>query len=162
MQEISLHLLINLIKMTKRKILTYSSIFALALFFSLSVNNASAFWGGKQISVTERAEMQKTMFAEQASLLGISVDEVKNAWANGQNIWELAKAKGISEDALKTKMEAMRKAKMTEELNALVSSGVITQAQADARIKFLETAKTKVEGKGKGKGRGMMMPMFHF
>ena len=118
--------------MTKRKILTYGSIFALAVFLSSGVAKADAFWGGN-MSLDERAEMQQKMFTEQANLLGVSVDEVKNAWANGQNIFELAKAKGISEDTLKAKMESLRAERMKSEMQTLVSKGVITQAQADAR-----------------------------
>ena len=146
--------------MTKRKILTYGSIFALAVFLSSGVAKADAFWGGN-MSLDERAEMQQKMFTEQANLLGVSVDEVKNAWANGQNIFELAKAKGISEDTLKAKMESLRAERMKSEMQTLVSKGVITQAQADARIKSMETMKAKI-GEKKGKGGkahgGHMMP----
>lgn len=145
--------------MTKRKILTYGSIFALAIFLSSGVAKADAFWGGN-LSVDERAEMQQKMFTEQANLLGISVDEVKNAWANGQNIFELAKAKGISEDTLKAKMDTLRAEKHKTQLQALVTKGVITQAQADARLKSMETMKEKMgDKKGKGRGMGHMMGM---
>ncbi len=123
--------------MTKRKILTYGSIFALAIFLSSGVAKADAFWGGN-----------------------LSVDEVKNAWANGQNIFELAKAKGISEDTLKAKMETLRSEKHKTQLQALVTKGVITQAQADARLKSMETMKEKMgDKKGKGRGMGHMMGM---
>lgn len=145
--------------MTKRKILTYGSIFALAIFLSSGVAKADAFWGGN-LSVDERAEMQQKMFTEQANLLGVSVDEVKNAWANGQNIFELAKAKGISEDTLKAKMDTLRSEKHKTQLQALVTKGVITQAQADARLKSMETMKEKIgDKKGKGRGMGHMMGM---
>jgi len=142
--------------MTKRKILTYGSIFALAIFLSSGVAKADAFFGGN-LSDDERAQMQQKMFDEQANLLGISVDEVKNAWANGQNIFELAKAKGISEDVLKTKMEKLRSNRMKTGLQALVSKGVITQAQADARLKNMEAMKGKIGKHGKGRGAGHMM-----
>lgn len=144
--------------MTKRKILTYGSIFALALFLSAGLSQASAHFGG--MSAEDRVQMQQDMFARQAELLGISVDEVKDAWATGQNIFELAKAKGISEEDLKAKMQSMREAKMKEELQSLVSAGVITQAQADSRLQHMQSMKNQL-GEKKGRGHGMaghMMP----
>jgi hypothetical protein len=113
--------------------------------------------------------MVQDMFAEQAKILGVSVDEVKTAWAEGKNMWELAKAKGISEDTIKAKMQSLREERMKEELSALVSKGIITQAQADSRLKSIQTMKENMNGKrlgGRGgKGQGMMgwMPgMFNF
>jgi hypothetical protein len=93
--------------------------------------------------------------------LGLSVDEVKNAWANGQNIWELAKAKGLTEEVLKAKMETQRLERITAELKALVDKGVITQAQADARLNHVKTMQSKIgdkfgKGNGNGKARGHM------
>lgn len=145
--------------MTKKKILTYGSILAIALFFGVGVSQTNAFWGGNRISVDERVAMQQTMFDEQAKLLGLTVEEVKNAWANGQNIWELAKSKGITEETLKAKMLALKETKIKEELKALVDKGVITQAQADARLNHMQTMKDRMTekiGKGKGKDRGHM------
>src|SRR3989344_1945514 len=141
--------------MTKKKILTYGSILAFSLVFSLGASQVSAFWGGNRISTEERVTMQTTMFEEQAKLLGLTTDEVKNAWANGQNIWELAKAKGITEEALKAKMQTLHQERITEELKALVDKGVITQAQADARLNHVKTMQDKMGDKfGKGNGNG--------
>lgn len=147
--------------MTKKKILTYGSMLAIALFFGVGVSQTNAFWGGSRISLDERVAMQQTMFDEQAKLLGLTVDEVKSAWANGQNIWELAKSKGITEEDLKAKMLALKETKIQEELKALVAKGVITQAQADARLNHMQTMKDKMtekigKGKGKGKAHGYM------
>ncbi len=154
--------------MTKKKILTYGSILALTLFLGFGVSSADAFFGGKNITSEERATMTQNMFEEQAKLLGVSVDEIKTAWAQGQNMWELAKAKGISEDTIKAKMQTLRKERMTEELKVLVSKGIITQAQADLRIKSMETMSQNMNGKKlggrgeKGRGMGWMPGMFNF
>jgi hypothetical protein len=104
--------------------------------------------------------MQQKMFEEHANLLGISVDEVKNAWASGTNFMDLAKSKGISEETLKAKMKSQAEARMQAELSNLVSKGVITQAQADARLTFMKDKFTKMGDKvekGKGKKVGHMI-----
>ena len=65
----------------------------------------------------------------------------------------LAKEKGISQTDLQTKMKAARDAQMKAELQTLVTKGVITQVQADARYTYM-TTKT---GKGmRGHHGGMM------
>ncbi len=146
--------------MKKKKILTYGSILAFSLVFSLGAYQVNAFWGGNKVSLDERVALQQTMFDEQAKLLGLTTDEVKNAWANGQNIWELAKAKGITEETLKAKMQTLHQERITAELKALVDKGVITQAQADARLKHVETMQGKMlknfDKKGQGEARGHM------
>ncbi len=157
--------------MKKKKVLSYVGLGALALAFYFGFNtNASAFMGlgGKfdsNLSVDERATMQQKMFEEHAALLGISVDEVKNAWAKGISFLELAKSKGISEDALKAKMKTQAETRMKEHLQSLVSKGVITQAQADARLEFMKDKLEKMAekaGKGKGKKIGHMIGFGNF
>ena len=141
----------------------YSSLSALALamFLGAGVPEAKAFFGGNsQMTIDERTSLQKDMFQKQADLLGLSVDEVKNAWAQGQSVWELAKAKGVNEETIKTKMQTMATDKIKAELKALVDKGIITQAQADTRLAFMQKniadkSVSKMMGKkGKGKGYG--------
>ncbi len=120
-----------------------------------SVASASAGW--KNISPEDLAKRQQTMFEHQSTLLGISVNEVKDAWAQGKNIQDLAKEKGISETDLKAKMDAQRKQNQQDRLKSLVSSGVITQAQADQRMKFEENNPNKGRHMMGQKGPGMGM-----
>jgi hypothetical protein len=152
------------LNMKHKKVLSYVGLGALALAFYFGFNTtASAFVRGERglnLSVEERATMQQKMFEEHANLLGISVDEVKNAWASGTNFMDLAKSKGISEETLKAKMKSQAEARMQAELSNLVSKGVITQAQADARLTFMKDKFTKMGDKvekGKGKKVGHMI-----
>ncbi len=115
-------------------------------------------FGGANATPAEQATRQTERFTAEASLLGITVDEVKNYWAQGKGIREIATEKGISEETLRAKMTELRKTQMKTHLATLVSQGVITQAQADTRFASME----KMEGDGKGKfgkrgghGRGM-------
>jgi len=100
------------------------------------------------------AERQQTMFQEQADLLGISIDKIKNYWAEGKNFEEIAEAEGITTEQLQEKMKQAREENMKTQLQTLVNKGIITQEQADARLKVMEerTANGKF-----GRGHGMMM-----
>ncbi len=99
----------------------------------------------------EIAAHQTEMFANQAELLGISVGEVKQAWAEGKGMKELIEEKGIDEEVIKTKMKTQAEARMKEELQTLVSQGVITQAQADTRLSTMQAKAAEMKtGMGKG------------
>jgi hypothetical protein len=155
--------------MKNKKVLSYVGLGALALsfYFGFASPTSAFFMGGEgkgfsKLTVEERATMQATMFDEQAKILGISSAEVKEAWSKGMNFMELAKSKGISEETLKAKMKVQAEVRMKEHLQALVSKGVITQAQADARLTFMKDKLTKMgekAGKGKGKKIGHMIGM---
>jgi hypothetical protein len=139
--------------MNKTKLLKYSlPALALALLIGAGTAEASGMGGfNKNMTPDQIATMHTQMFQEQATLIGATVDEVKTAWANGTSFKELAKQKGITEEALKAKMKAAHQAQMKAHLQALVDKGVITQAQADARIATMQKMADKVKGK-KGKG----------
>lgn len=105
----------------------------------------------------ERVKAQTEIFQRHAEILGITATEAKQYWSEGKNLKEIAALKGISETALQEKMQAYRKQQQKERLQELVSAGVITQAQADARLSVMETKQAQTgEGKaGRGGHRGM-------
>ncbi len=114
-------------------------------------------WGfglGSNATPEEIAQQQTERFQEQASLLGATVDEVKDAWAKGQTLEELANAKGMTDEQLQEKMQAARKAEMQERLQTLVEKGVVTQAQADQHQQVMEERMADGEVRGMGMGRG--------
>lgn len=123
---------------------------ALALSL-LGVGVASANGGMINFSPEDFAKHHQTMFENQATLLGISASELKDSWAQGKKLQDIAKEKGISEADLKAKMDAQRKQNQQDRLKALVTAGVITQAQADQRLKFQESRPQGMHGKGPGK-----------
>ena len=162
MQAISLHITsLNKIRiMNKTKLLKYG-LPALALAFIIGAGTtAEAFGGGfnKNATPEQIATMHTQMFQEQATLIGVTVDEVETAWANGTSFKELAKQKGITEEVLKAKMKANHEAQMKAHLQTLVDKGVITKAQADARIATMQKMADKMKDK-KGKGFGHKMGM---
>ena len=126
----------------------------------LSMQMASAhglFGGFNNLTPEQIATRQQDMFQQEANILGLSVDEVKTAWAEGKTMQELATAKGITSEQLQTKMQAARQAEMKTHLQALVDQGVITQAQADSRLKFMQERIPNGQGKmGRGMHKGGM------
>lgn len=91
-------------------------------------------WMAYGASPDEVAQRQVQVFQEQANLLGLSVDQVKNAWAQGKTLRELASENGISDVQLKQKFTELHRQRMAEHLKVLVEKGVITQQQADQRL----------------------------
>lgn len=89
--------------------------------------------GDPQVTATKWEER----ITQDAGLLGISVDEMKAKWAEGKGLREIAQEKGISDTDLQAKLKAAREAEQKTWLQTLVSQGKITQAQADARLKFM-------------------------
>lgn len=99
------------------------------------------------LSAEDIATHQNSMFEQQADLLGISIEDVKTAWAEGTSFRDLALAHGITDEQLKEKMKTVADARIKAELQALVDKGVITQAQADKRLATITTKMTNMSEK---------------
>jgi len=86
-----------------------------------------------------------------AKTLGMTVEEVHEALAEGQTVAELAKAQDIAwEDIV-----AALRASMSERIQQAMDEGRITQEQADERIEQME--EHLLEGLESGTGFGMRM-----
>ncbi len=94
---------------------------------------------------------QTTMFQDQATLLGISVNDVKSGWAQGKSIVEIAKDHNITSTQLQQKMKDAHTVQLKAQLKTLVDKGIISQAQADQRVASL--SKLNLDGRGH-MGRG--------
>jgi hypothetical protein len=134
-------------KINLKKVVTSSGIMlATGLMF------ASAHMGGMGSEMDNLKLTAK--FEQHAKILGVNVSEVKNAWAEGKSIFDLAKEKGISTSTLQAKMQESRLAEMTIKINSLVTAGTITQAQADKKIATMKTLEAKMNGVIGGKEKG--------
>lgn len=125
----------------KKKMLVYAFVPAMLGVGLFTVNIASAhgwFGGFGTLSPDEIATRQQERFQHEAAILGISVDEVKNAWAQGKSLWELATEKGITQDQINQRMKDAFTQQMKTQIQALVDKGVITQTQADTRLQFMQ------------------------
>lgn len=150
----------------KLKIVAYSAIPLVGLAM-LSANIASAhgfdgFGGmfgmgsGAGGNSAEYSANLQTRFQNEANLLGVGVDAVKAGWAQGKTLEQIATENNISAEQLQQKFKDQRLANMKTNLQSLVSSGVITQAQADSRLSFMQANADKGFSGKAGKGmRGM-------
>jgi hypothetical protein len=130
-------------------------VFALAGL--IGVGSLTAYAAGNDWSLglgkfdTSRWEQRLT---SEASLLGITLDEMKSFWSQGKSVKEIATEKGISETDLASKMKAQRIEMMKTHLATLVSEDKLTQTQADARLKAAESKNLDDFGGSGGKGCG--------
>jgi uncharacterized protein (DUF433 family) len=104
--------------------------------------------------------MKQQILQTEADALGIPLTELQTRMAAGKTFEQVASDLGITKDQLKTKLEALHEAKIQE----LVTSGKITQTQADAMLarkpgefvgRGLGTQSGIGEGKGMMRGGGM-------
>ena len=123
----------------------------------LGMNIASAHgffgFGNSNINPDQFVSWQTTMFQNEANMLGVSVDDIKNGWAEGKSLVQIAEDHGISKDQLQQKMRDSMASQTKSRLQTLVDKGVITQSQADQRLKFLENNQDQ-HRKGMMLGRG--------
>ena len=140
-------------KIMKKKFLMYGILPAVAVAV-LGVNQASAHgWfgmGGFNATPDEIAQNQTNTFQKEADLLGISLDAVKQGWSEGKTFAQIAQDNGINQTDLQNKMKAQAKQKLADRLKVLVDKGIITQAQADQRLKFEQQLIDNGKGMGKG------------
>lgn len=132
---------------------------AVAILTTVGAHNALA-WGGPEhnwkLDPTAAAQRWQEKLSQEANLLGMNIDEYKAAWAQGKSLWEIAKEKGISESDLLAKMQAKRQAQEKEWLQNLVEQKVITQEQADQRLKLMQERSKNMPNKMMRRGHQMM------
>jgi len=86
-------------KFMNKKILF--SALALGLLFTLGVNSALAqgwFHNKENFDPEQIVAKQTEMFENQANLLGVSVDQMKEYWSEGKNLKEIATELNISDE----------------------------------------------------------------
>jgi len=134
--------------MKKKTAYALASVLALGMLSAGTVSAHGWFGGGEAITSPEEfAARHETMFREQANVIGVDESEIKEAWASGKTLFDLAKEKGLSEEEIRSRMQEARKEQMQNRLQALVQGGVITQDQADRKIKTMEEWHSSFQGK---------------
>lgn len=139
------------LKIMREKFLTFSILSILILNF-LIPNIAHAkgsngfFWSFPNIKIDQWAEKLQSWFQNVANILGLTVDEVKNYWAEGKNIKQIIEEKGISQEEIKKRIKENCLSQLKSQLQFLVEKGIITQEQADKRYQVME--KQIQEGRG--------------
>ena len=124
----------------KHKIFAYSFAPVLGLsMFGANIASAHGLFGSfSNLTPDQIASQQQSMFQNEAAILGINVDDVKSACADGKTIEQLMTEKGITQDQVKARMKDNQIAQLKKQLQALVDKGVITQAQSDKRLQAMQ------------------------
>jgi hypothetical protein len=126
----------------------------LTLGATAAITSAHMMEGGMNYSATELSKR----FETEAKTFGVTVDEVKNYWSQDKSIIDLAKDKGFSTTTIESKMTELRSSEMKTKMQELVTSGVITQAQADQKLASMQTKmQNKMENKSSKGGNKMGM-----
>ncbi len=93
----------------KKKYLYYALFSMLGLTSLAGFASANGFFGMfGNLTPDQIATNQQTMFQKQAAILGINIEDIKNAWAEGKTIKTLAEEKGITQEQLQTKIKDLR------------------------------------------------------
>lgn len=103
---------------------------------------------------------RQTMLDAKAKVMNMTATQLETELQAGKTIADVAASKNVTLDQLKTATLDAQKAK----LDAMVKSGTITQAQADARVAQMKDRQADCDGTGtnhqagnRGAGRGMGM-----
>ena len=144
--------------MKYNKMLTYAILPAMLGIGVMGANIASAhgmmgFGVSSSLTPDEIATRQQTMFQNEATVLGLTVDQVKEAWSQGKTMQQIIQDYKLDQTKIQTRLKDAAIAREKTQLQTLVDKGIITQAQTDARVKVMQTRMTN--GKGKA-GKGMM------
>jgi competence protein ComGC len=141
----------------KNKLFAYTVFPALLGFGLLGASAVSACglggwgWGFGFSNATSSpdiiASRLTALFQYEAQILGISVDDVKNAWADGKTIKQIMQEKNISQDQVNKNIKDYQIQQYKTQLQTLVSKGVITQAQADKRLQYMQNKIQNSNGK---------------
>jgi hypothetical protein len=90
--------------------------------------------------------MHEYMVEAYAEVFGITVDELEERLAGGENMWQVASSLGFSEEEIPGLMITAH----TQALNEAVEAGVLTREQADWMIGRM--AQRQAQGFGPGSG----------
>lgn len=88
--------------------------------------------------------MHDYMIAAFAKDVGLTVDQVDTRLANGETLKQIAEAQGFTGDKLTSLATQVRQ----DAMNQAVADGVITQAQADSMLQFMENYSVQAFGPG--------------
>jgi hypothetical protein len=119
------------------------------------------FGGGGQlqaeVDVNTMADRFQSAMQAKANLFGIALADIKTGWVQGKSAIEVAKEKGLTDIQIKEKLQAERDERTRAMLQAMVTKGYLTQAEADARLAFMKEKEAKRElhhAKGRSMGKG--------
>ena len=97
--------------------------------------------GSHAETTAQKSERQLAMATALANALGTSVDTITAQLQAGKKPQDIIKASGMDETTIKAQLDASHEADMKAHLTADVTSGKLTQAQADQMLTDMTTHK---------------------
>ena len=139
-----------------KKYLAYAVLPALAIsMLGAGVVSANGWFGGNA-SPEEIAQKHETMFENRAEILGITAEELKQAWADGKKLCEIAEEQGLTQEELQERMREVKIERLQTHIQTLVADGKISQEQANEKMENMQEMFENGNGKiGKGFRNGM-------
>jgi len=147
-----------------KKYIFYAIIPALTfVVLGAGIASANGMFGGFGNPLPEDiAQKQETMFEKKADFLGISLEEMKDFWAEGKTVQEIAEEQGISLEEMQTKMREAKEEALQSRMQVMVDNGVISQEQADERLEFMQNRfENREMGERMGEGAREGFRKFH-
>lgn len=105
----------------------------------------------KELTETEKTEMQARMATDLAGVLGGDQTTILTSMQSGKSVRDIVEASGKDENTVMTALKEKRDAEMKTRLAADVASGKITQTQADEML-----AHKGKRGEGHGNNENML------
>jgi len=136
-------------KIYMNKIIVIGGILAIAgaLYFSLNKSTAYA-------AIAQRGNGQgigrQQMLSEKAKIFKMNVTDLQNEISNGKTFYDIAKEKGVNIDSMHEQMETFQKTR----LQTLVDQGIITKAQMQERLDFMEQRQANCGNNVSFRGQG--------
>lgn len=118
----------------------YLALILLSVFI-LTAYPALAFWGWERglkfgFDFEKATEKIQLMFERWAKILGISVEKIKEYWAEGLNPKEIMEKEGIDKNKVKENIKELKTEQLREFLQRLVDKGIITREQMEKRLQI--------------------------
>ncbi len=107
----------------------------LAIFLFFVINSSYAY-GFKSLNNQDYLTLMQQKFENWSKILNLPLEEVKNYWAQGKNLFMIAQEKGISLESIQNKMRELRLEQEKQRLNYLVEKGIITKEQMEKRLNY--------------------------
>ncbi len=121
-----------------KKYLAYAILPILAVsVLSVGVVSASSWFGGNA-SPEKIAEKHETMFENRAEILGITAEELKQAWTGGKSLCEIAEEQGLAQEELQERMIEAKKERLQSHMQVLIARGKISQEQANEKMENMQ------------------------
>ncbi|OQY32883.1 MAG: hypothetical protein B6243_06995 [Anaerolineaceae bacterium 4572_5.2] len=109
---------------------------------------------GNRLGQIEDNPLHDLMTAAMADIFGLTVDEFETMRENGETLWTLAEAQGLTQEEFQAEFQAKITEARENALQQAVEDGLISQERADQMRSRWENARGSKRGPGRGSCQG--------